>query len=636
MSGPLRAADVIVGLLTENTTRMLAQAIRLARSIRWFGGELAGVRIVAAGVGPLEPAAQATLEALGVEVRTVKRFHPANPTANRHSLIAELLDAPQRVLLQLDCDTVVVRDPLPFLSDQGFQAKVAPTPTVNDQVFERLFAHFGVAKPPLSHVTGWSGEPTIPYFNAGVFAIPVAMLRVLAPSWRKFNLALADQPELSAPCQHHMHQASLALALAETGLPLVELPVELNYQINTQHLPPPAGFAELDPVIIHYHHLATDDGFLLPCIYPRAQAHIEAFHERLRAEGVERHARVAAHVQSRPVIVAGMHRSGTSLVAQLLEAMGLHAGHSTDFEPPNMFNPTGLWEHKVAAAINRELLAELSSTWTNVLNLDLAKLPDSRRADYVRRAGELGGAMGELGPFLLKDPRMSLLFPIWREALPGAIAVIPWRDPMAVARSIATRDGRALLPSIALWEHHNRTLLRDSEGLPRVLISYDQLMAEPMRVLQELHAALTELGVQGLTVPSAQSIAQIVIPDFNRSSRTATAGGTLLDSEQTALLESLRTGAALRETIAPISARTRGVLALSAEIETLHIEKESEKQAFQTRLSLLDRLLLEVFQSLTWKIGGRFTGVLRTLRRRKAITAEDRWQELRHDGPSSG
>src|SRR5258708_28936721 len=137
MPDRIHATDVVVGLLTENSPRMLIQAIRLVRSIRWFGGQLAHARVVVCGVGPLESSARETLEALGAEIRTVSRFHRASPAGNRNQLIAELLDAPQRLLFLLDCDTIIVRDPLPFLTDDAFQAKIAPTPTVSDEVFER-------------------------------------------------------------------------------------------------------------------------------------------------------------------------------------------------------------------------------------------------------------------------------------------------------------------------------------------------------------------------------------------------------------------------------------------------------------------------------------------------------------------
>ena len=424
MSDRLLAAGVVVGLLTENSPRMLTQAVRLVRSIRWFGGELAHARVVVCGVGPLESSARETLEALDVEVRSVSRFHPANPTGNRHQLIAELLDAPEKVLFLLDCDTIVVRDPLPFLlpslNGEAFQAKIAPTPTVSDEVFERLFEHFRLTKPPRSHIAAFNFEPTIPYFNAGVFAIPTSMARILAPAWRKFNIALADQPHLAAPCQRHIHQASLTLALVETGVPCVELPAAMNYQINAQQLTPPPGFAEIDPVIIHYHHLASDDGFLLPCTYPGAQARIEMFHERMRASGFVPEQRPPHGQESRPVVVAGMHRSGTSLIAEILNAMGVYAGEPSDLAPPDMFNPTGYWEHRVAAEINREILSALGASWKNVVPIDLSRLSD----EYVSRAKDVARSLQGRGPFLIKDPRISLLLPIWRNALPGTVFVI--------------------------------------------------------------------------------------------------------------------------------------------------------------------------------------------------------------------
>ncbi|HYM59278.1 MAG TPA: sulfotransferase [Thermoanaerobaculia bacterium] len=625
MPGPVRAADVVVGLLTENTPRMLAQAIRLLRSIRWFGGELAAARVVVCGVGPLESEARATLEALGAEVRSVSRFHLANPAANRHQLIAELLEEPEEILFVLDCDTIVVRDPLPYLVADSFQAKVAPTPTVSDDVFERLFAHFGLEMPPRSRIASFTGTPMIPYFNAGVLVIPKTLARTLAPVWRRYNRILADNPELVAPCQRHMHQASMALALAETGLPCVDLPAAMNYQINAAHVAPPAGYAETDPVIIHYHQLATDDGFLLPSSYPGAQARIEMFHSRMRAEGFAPEPPPAGTRESRPIFVLGMHRSGTSVVAQILNALGVYAGRPDELAPPDIFNPTGFWEHNEVAALNRQILQALGATWVDSPRADISRLSGEQRAGYVGRARRIvARSLQGRGPFLIKDPRISLLFPLWREALQNPVCVIAWRDPMAVARSLATRDKRPHLGSLAAWEHYTRTLLRDTEGVPRVLVSYEELLVEPARITRELHAALTGFGIEGLSLPSDERIRQFVNTDFNRSGRGASTDDTLLDDSQRALLADLSSGAALREPVAPTPARTVELLAEFGEIDVLRqdiIERDE-------RISIRDRLLNTVFESKSWRIGHRLTGLLRFLRRSSAVSAEDRWREM--------
>lgn len=624
MSGPLRAANVVAGFLTENTKPMLAQAVRLLRSIRWFGGELANARVIVCGVGELEANARRTLESYGAEVRTVSRFHPANPTANRLQLVDQLLDAPEELLLILDCDTVVVQDPLPRLRADVFQAKIAPTPTVNDEVFERLFAHFDLVKPPRAHVTPFDGTPTIPYFNAGVIAVPTKMAQLLAPAWRRFNLALAEQPELVAPCQRHMHQAALALALAETGLPCVELPSAMNYQLNATHVAAPPGYAEIDPVILHYHHLATDDGFLLPTPYPGAQRRIDAFHARLLAEGITPHRTEPAAATSQPIVVLGMHRSGTSLIAQVIEALGAYAGRPDELAPPDMFNPTGYWEHKAVVQLDTDLLEELHASWTDVANADVARLAPERRAELVARARAASRPLEGRGAFVVKDPRMALLFPLWREALREPIVVIAWREPAAVARSIAKRDNRPLLASLALWEHYTRTLLRDTEGEPRVIVSYEELLADPTRVARELCAQLTALGVRGLDVPSDERMRQIIHADFNRSGRDTSGVDALLDSEQRELVAALRDGSAIRKKVAPPSPRTRALLA--------HFQAEEEREAeFRRRIGNLDSLLNAVFASRSWRLGHSLTGVLRRLRRERAITAEERLRLMKED-----
>lgn len=632
MSRPVQAADVVVGMLTENTSRMLAQAIRLLRSIRWFGGELAQARIVVCGVGPLELRARETIEALGAEVRTVSRFHPANPTGNRHQLIAELLDAPEELLFLLDCDTIVVRDPLPYLSFDAFQAKIAPTPTVSDEVFDRLFAHFGLAKPPRSHMAPFSGVATIPYFNAGVFAVPKTLLRTLAPAWRKYNVALADDPNLAAPCQRNLHQAALSLALAETGVPSVELPAAMNFQINAPQLKPPPGFAETDPAIIHYHHLATEDGFLLPCPYPAAQARIELFHDRMRAEGFvqeQKATRTRTGVaESRPVVILGMHRSGTSVVAQMIHALGVYAGQPNELQPPDMFNPTGYWEYREAVQLNGEILEELGATWYDMADADLSRLTDVQRADYVARARSVVQSLMGRGPFLLKDPRMAALLPLWREVLQTPVFVIAWRDPMAVARSLATRDKQPLLRSLAAWEHHYRSLLRDTEGLPRLLVSYEDLLADPKRVAHELNAALTELGIEGLSIPSDDRLAQIVNLDFNRSGPRAQAEETLLTEDQRALLAALRSGAVLHETVAPPSARTLTLLTEGRRLDELGDRIDE----LQRELAERDQLLEETFASRSWRIGHGLTGILRLLRGNRSRSSEDHWQDVKRRG----
>jgi hypothetical protein len=215
---------------------------------------------------------------------------------------------------------------------------------------------------------------------------------------------------------------------------------------------------------------------------------------------------------------------------------------------------------------------------------------------------------------------MSLVFPLWREALGAPVCVVVWRDPMAVARSLATRDGLSLLASLALWEHSTRSLLRDSEGLPRVLVSYEQLLEDPSHIAGELHAALTCFGIEGLAVLPDERLRQIVNPEFNRSGRTG--NEPLLDDGQRALLADLATGAALTKPAGPTPAHTLQLLAdNSAQLRELARLNE--------RLRYQGELLESVFASRGWRIARRLMGMRTLLRRRGAVTTEDRWRALR-------
>src|SRR5258705_11268218 len=135
---------IVVGCVTEDTPKYLGQTLRLLQSIRWFGGALAQAHVVVGAVERIDARARRALEAYGADIRIVPRFEPRNGSANRLQLFAELRKRKEQHFLMLDCDTIVVRDPSPLLKRNVFHAKIAPFPTVTHEVFERLFAHFGL------------------------------------------------------------------------------------------------------------------------------------------------------------------------------------------------------------------------------------------------------------------------------------------------------------------------------------------------------------------------------------------------------------------------------------------------------------------------------------------------------------
>src|SRR5204863_2465921 len=64
-----------------------------------------------------------------------------------------------------------------------------------------------------------------------------------------------------------------------------------------------------------------------------------------------------------PVAIGGMHRSGTSMTARLLNVMGTYLGEESDLVPATAENPEGYWEHTGFVDVNDEILHELGGGW---------------------------------------------------------------------------------------------------------------------------------------------------------------------------------------------------------------------------------------------------------------------------------
>jgi hypothetical protein len=622
-SAPLRADEVVVGCVTENNPKYLGQTLRLLQSIRWFGGELAQSRVVVGAVEQIDPRARRAFEALAAEVRIVPQFDARNPPGNRLQVFEELYPSAEENFLVLDCDTIVVRDPLPLLRRDAFQAKVAPLATVTHDVFERLFAHFGLPLPERTYVTGYTGVPTIPYFNSGVCLIPKHLTPQFVREWRRFNALLAANQELVAPCQRHLHQASLALALAASGIPTATLGAELNFQLNMTQFPTPPEYLEIDPYIIHYHQLVDDDGMLLPTLFPKSQTRIDAFHDRLRDErsrAIRVHRREpSAQVSPKQIAVLGMHRSGTSIVARLLNAMGCYAGEAHEMPAGDVFNPTGYWEHRDVWALDEDILAALDASWLDPARADLSRIGDAARKTFVSRARGVASALDPHGSWMVKDPRLSILFPIWRDALDRPICVLVWRNPPAVARSLATRDDLPHVVALALWEEYTRTMLASTIGLPRVLVSYDDLIADPFGCALRLHQALVAAGAD-LLLPAADELREMIDPALDRHSG---GGDDILNRPQSELRDALATGAALQwEMVAPIRPETRDLL-------SRYNRRSGEISRLRTGARDLELLLEATFASRSWRLGFGLTRALRMLFPSHKETAADRWKRRR-------
>ncbi len=178
-------------------------------------------------------------------------------------------------------------------------------------------------------------------------------------------------------------------------------------------------------------------------------------------------------------VVLGMHKSGTTLVAEIL-----HRGGITMVEgvpERSDYDERFYFERAEAVAINKALLGG------DAYSLDTVHLRPRgddatlrhRIASLVARLEAAGGDWG------FKDPRTCLTWPIWRELLPPHRLVCVYRHPLAVERHYRLRNRQSSFRALRAWSAYNARVLDAHQAAPAgesLLVSYDALMEDDREI----------------------------------------------------------------------------------------------------------------------------------------------------------
>jgi uncharacterized protein (TIGR03435 family) len=200
------------------------------------------------------------------------------------------------------------------------------------------------------------------------------------------------------------------------------------------------------------------------------------------------------YMKQQPFIVIGMHRSGTSTLANILHAAGLSAGPVEELSPPSKSNENGYWEHQPLVEFNEKLLGLLQSSWKvppatddDVRGLSLDPSLRSTATGLIARMGNHGV------DWMWKDPRLSVLLPFWLSLLRNPIFLVPVRDPYDVAHSLHVRDSLPQAAGLLLWQAYMSSILRNIGASQRVIfVKYDRLLAEPDVVIDTIEHFLAK------------------------------------------------------------------------------------------------------------------------------------------------
>lgn len=192
----------------------------------------------------------------------------------------------------------------------------------------------------------------------------------------------------------------------------------------------------------------------------------------------------------RQLIIVGFHRSGTSLLGQLLHGAGLFLGDELMGAKPS--NPYGHFEDWEVVHFHDRILSDHGDTWqvAGPRSYHVSRRHWDWARDFVTRRE----VEHELWGF--KDPRVCLFLPIWRHLLPDARFVVVFRDPAESVHSLERRHSSQLFAGegspephmtlwripdhgLRMWDAYNRSVLSFVEANP------DDCIVLPFRSLQE-------------------------------------------------------------------------------------------------------------------------------------------------------
>jgi hypothetical protein len=215
------------------------------------------------------------------------------------------------------------------------------------------------------------------------------------------------------------------------------------------------------------------------------------------------------------IIVLGMHRSGTSSVTRVINLMGANVGPEHVMLQPCDDNPKGYWERGDVMALNDAILLMRGCTWNRLANWSIAP---TMPPPVKQIMGRIVLGMDAFRPWVMKDPRMCLTLPWWQSMLEVPIAVLVYRDPLKIVRSLEKRRiSMSHTHSLALWEYHAVEALNATQNMERVFVRYEKMIVEPVQTVAQLFADLKPLVPNGLHLPSEREITAFITPGLDRA-----------------------------------------------------------------------------------------------------------------------
>lgn len=189
------------------------------------------------------------------------------------------------------------------------------------------------------------------------------------------------------------------------------------------------------------------------------------------------------------IVVLGMHRSGTSVIARGLAALGINLGDN--LVPENWDNERGFWEDAEIVAFNENLQEKLGYIWFGSTVVDGINWKDKFIIEAKEQAKQLlANKIEQNQIYAFKDPRTAMLIEFWLEVFHelqlSPYYVIALRNPLEVAASLYKRNDLPKEKSLLLWAASIYQSISFTRNETRLVVSYNELLESPLDQLSRI------------------------------------------------------------------------------------------------------------------------------------------------------
>jgi hypothetical protein len=216
---------------------------------------------------------------------------------------------------------------------------------------------------------------------------------------------------------------------------------------------------------------------------------------------------------ARPVVVVlGSGRSGTSLLMQVLAALGMRV--SAEMIQARRDNPEGFFEDAPIVRVQADLLRSLGAWPYHPLPADWLEAPATAKAADALK-GILRERLRGQGLWGFKDPRTAPFLPLWQQLFTelglAPRYILALRAPGSILRSFMQAYATPADVAEQVWLRRTCDALWHTQA-DCYLAHYEDWFSRPREVVEGL-ARSTGLGAGGLE----DALAGIVRPDLDRA-----------------------------------------------------------------------------------------------------------------------